>query len=158
MDENSDNKTLIISELNPAIKQSDLADLFGKYGHVLNIELPIEIKSEKIKDYYNTKINSENYNLDQIYKLSNEYVSELEVSNNENPIKNLGRNFRVAQQLIKNFQISCKNENTTEKEKNDMLVKAKYFLQEVFPKNIVNMIINDKEVKIGDCKDSGNTE
>ena len=150
-EENSNSKTLILTNIDENIKYSDIADTFGSFGQILNIELPIQIKNDKLKNYFDLKIEQETINnVEQIYKLSDDYMNEFENSNADlsseeklKRIKDLGKNFKIAEQLVKSFKMNCLDREISDMKNNELLVKLRFFLNEIFPKKIVNSLIND---------------
>ena len=163
--ENSDSKTIAISQLDPKIRLEDLADTFGDYGHILNIEIPMEIKSSKIKDYFNEKssqIESSSSKSEQMFRLSDEYIDELRLlphtNTNKKDLLSLNKNYKVVTQLISNFKNNLTNQQLTEKSRSDALLKIKFLLQQIYPTKIVNSLINDVISEAGVILNNSNNQ
>lgn len=145
-EEEIDNKTLIVKNLNQSLSQEAVFNEISNYGHIIKFEMPLvnKIKNtnkiNKIIELGDNYLNILLKNVDENNKVTNEYS---EISQKEQ----FNFYFNYLNKIIQEFKFTL-NSNAEKMSMdshvnilNNLLVEINFFLKKFFPDIIINSLI-----------------
>ena len=160
-EEEIDNKTLIIKNLNRSVSQEGVLNELEKYGHVLKLEMPLVNRinsADKQGKIFNLADNYLNILMGSIDK-----ISETSKSDQIQKRAKLNFYFNYMNKIIEKFKATLYNNSdsiTPETQinlLNNLLVEINFFLRKFFPDTIINSIIKQEYDELAKRIKSGNT-
>lgn len=148
-EEQFDNKTLIIKNLNKSLSQESVLNELEKFGHIMKLEMPLinRINSDdKQAKIFNLADNYLNILISSVEKING---SEITKNSKEQRIKRAKLNFyfNYLNKVILKFKEALYDfsESITPENQinllNNLLLEINFFLKKFFPETIINSII-----------------
>lgn len=158
--EHIDSRTLIVGNLPIDIEAQDIVDIFSNHGNVMKVELPLqEIKNKNKKIYDDLVSNNNNHekNLETIFNYSDKYFEEFLDSNikSNNSKLNFFYQYKKVKDILNQISQLTKKEITLKHAESlkSLYEQFKFYIQKIFPKEIVNSLIFNEIIKNKDDVD-----
>lgn len=159
--ENIDSRTLIVGNLPFDIEAQHVVEIFSNHGSVMKVEMPIEESKSKNKKIYDDLLSNNNNsekNLETIFSYSDNYIKEFIESNSKTKKSKLYFFYqykKVKEILSQIGKLTNKEMNTKVAESlKSLYQKFKFYVQKIFPKEIINSLIYNEIIKNNDNVDT----
>lgn len=149
-EEEIENKTLILSNLNQSLTHESLLNELEKYGHVMKLEMPLVNRTpslDKQGQIFNLADNYLNILIGSIEKNENNILNTKEIISEKSKINFY---FSYLNKVIEKFKDTLYNNSNsipTETQFNilsNLLLEINFFLRKFFPDTIINSIIKQE--------------
>lgn len=144
-EEEIDNKTLIITNLNQSLSQESLLSELEKFGHVMKLEMPLVNRNDSTDKQAKIFNLADNYL--NILMGSVEKISEISTSKEKSKRSKLNFYFNYLNKIIEKFKETLYDFSSSISPEsqinllNNLLLEINFFLRKFFPETIINSII-----------------
>jgi len=158
-EEEIDNKTLIVSNLNQNLSQESLLNELEKYGHVIKLEMPLVNRVDSADKQ------------GKIFNLADNYlnilmgsIENIDINSNQtqrSKKEKLNFYFIFLNKIIEKFKQQLYNYSDTLSPEthinilNNLLLEINFFLRKFFPDTIINSIIKQEYDELAEKINSG---